>query len=153
MKSARHAPMLSNSRFHTVDVFQDHPLKHEPTLVITQLSHPIVQAHKLTVPKCLSVPEADSWCRCVTPYSWCACTVCSSGHYIHWINVKPGLRAAKIKRFKNNRSPPQLNSWGSTISRPLHKHDLHQEQTDRVMSPHLRLSQLVCCCNRENVTK
>lgn len=50
--------MISKSRFLNVGVILVRPMKHDPFLAVTQPSHFVVQAYKLTVPHYISLPEA-----------------------------------------------------------------------------------------------
>lgn len=46
----RRADMTNKSLSHNVGVLPDRPLKHDPSMLIPYLSHPVFQSQKLTVP-------------------------------------------------------------------------------------------------------
>lgn len=53
------AHILNKSDFNNMGIFSDRSLKYDPSLVVPQLRHSVVQAHKFTVSTYFLLPEAD----------------------------------------------------------------------------------------------
>lgn len=108
-------------------------MKQDLSLVVSRLSRPVVQAHKLTKPILPLTPRGLISVYLSHPTR--NMTYCMFSRLLHSLDKRlPKSSCSHMRLLQKkaqslaDRSPSQLNPRGSSTSCPLYKHDIYQEK-------------------------